>query len=69
MATKEAPDHIHLASTEPDLMLATTNDNDALHHEGEEIVDLGNDDWFRAIITSANKDHHMRVELYDSGTT
>ena len=69
MATEEAPDHTHLASTEPDPMLGTTNDNDALHCEGEEIDNLGIDDWFRAIITLADEDHRMHVELYDSGAT
>ena len=69
MATEEASDHTHLARTEPDPMLGTTNNNDVPHHEGEEIVDLGNDDWFGAVITSADEDHHMRIELYDSGAT
>ena len=69
MATKVAPDRTHLASTEPDPMLGMTNDDDMPHREGEEIVNLSNDDWFRAIITSADEDHRMCIKLYDSGVT
>ena len=69
MAIEEAPDRTHLASTEPDPMLGTTNDDDMLHCEGEEIDDLGIDDWFGAVITSADEDHCMHVKLYNSGTT
>ena len=39
MATEEAPDRLHLASTEPDLMLGATNDNDTPHREGEGMGD------------------------------
>lgn len=70
MATEEAPDRLHLTSTESDPMLGATNDNNAPHREGEGMGDWGGDeDWFGAIISSANEDHHMHVELYDSGAT
>ena len=61
MATEEAVDQMHLASMEPDPMLGTPDDFEAMPHwEGEEEIDLGVDlgeeELIGAVITPVNKD-------------
>lgn len=70
MATEEVPDRTNLVSAEPDPMLGATDDiENAPHREGEEEVDLGEDEWVGAVITPADNDNRIRTELYDSGAT
>ena len=74
MATEEAIDRAHLASTEPDPMLGVPDDFEAtLHQEGEEEinlrVDLGEEELIGAVITLVDDDSRLRVELYDSSAT
>ena len=74
MATEEAVDQTHLASTEPDPMLSTLDDFEAaLHWEGKKEIDLkvnlGEEKWIGAIIAPVDEDSHLHVELYDFGAT
>jgi hypothetical protein len=69
MATEEAINHMHLVSVEPDPLLSTLDDTKvAPHWKGEEI-ELSTEEWIGAVITPADEDNHVRIELYDSGTT
>ena len=69
IATEEAADRIHLASAEPNPLLGEPNVIvNTLHWEGEEIVS-SEEEWIGAVITLADEDHRICVELYDSGAT
>jgi hypothetical protein len=69
MATEEAVDRTHLASAEPDPLLSALDDTEvAPHREGEEI-ESSTEEWIGAVITPADEDNRVRVELYDSGAT
>jgi hypothetical protein len=49
---------------------APVNIKVAPHDEGEEIIiDLDEEEWVGAVISPADEDSHIHVELYDSGTT
>ena len=70
MATDEAIDQTHLMCHEPDLMLGVPDDTAAApHHEGEEFDGPVEEELAGAVITQANEDHRMCIELYDSGAT
>jgi transposase InsO family protein len=71
MATEEATDWTHLATTEPDPMLGAPDINEVAPHREEEEVDiqLGEEEWIGAVIVPIEGDNHTRVELYDSGAT
>ena len=71
MASEEAVDRTHLVSAEPDPMLDAPDDTEiAPHREGEEIViDLDEKEWIGAVISPADEDSRVHVELYDSGAT
>src|SRR6266576_6986698 len=69
MATEKAVDRTNLVSMEPNLMLGTNNDiEDMLHYEGEE-TELDEGEWAGAVITPADEDNWICIELYDSGAT
>ena len=69
MATEEATDHMHLASMELNPLLG---ESDAIvnmpHQKGEKVVS-SEEEWIGAVITPADKDQRVHVELYDSGAT
>ena len=70
MAVDEAVNRTHLVSAEPDPMLGALDDiEDAPHREGEDEIELGEEEWIGAIITPVDEDNRTRVELYDSGAT
>ena len=70
MATDEAVDRTHLVCHEPDPMLGAPDDTAAApHREGEEFDGPVEEELAGAVITQADEDHRMRVELYDSGAT
>ena len=69
MATEEAVDHTNLVSMEPNPMLGTNDDiEDVLHREGEE-TELDEGEWAGAVITPADEDNWICIELYDLGAT
>ena len=64
MATEEAVDRTHLASTESDPMLGAPDDFEAApHQEGEEEIDLGvnlgEEELIRAVITPVDEDSRL----------
>jgi transposase InsO family protein len=71
MATEEATDRTHLATTEPDPMLGTPDINEVAPHREEEEVDiqLGEEEWIGAVIVPIEGDNHTRIELYNLGAT
>jgi hypothetical protein len=70
MATEEAVDRMHLATAEPDLMLGTPDILKVTPHREEEIkIELGEEEWIRAVITLTKGNNHVRVELYDLRAT
>ena len=70
MATDEAVNQMHLVCHEPDPMLGAPDDTAATpHREGEEFDGPVEEELAGAVITQADKDHHMHVKLYDLGAT
>jgi hypothetical protein len=68
MATEEAVDRTNLVSAKPDPMQGAADDiEDAPHREGEETK--LEEEWAGAVITTADDDNRIHVELYNSGAT